>query len=462
MKKNYDVREIKVSEIQLDQKNPRFPPVENQREAIRAVLKDQGQKIVNLASEIYQNGLNPSSRLILFKEGGKYIDGDGNRRITALKLLETPSLADSEPRIKRKFDSLLKKRGSVPSEVDCVIFKSRDDAKHWISINHSGPQDGKGQIAWNSEQKNRFEGNFTIGLQALDKLLHEKLIYEHDKSLVNKTTLDRLLSYRKVKELLAISKSGDHFSFGRMSELKKVVLALREKKVDVVYTAAKGFDFVQNILAGEDVSDSSIDQEYIGQYGVGDKDSDSNADAGGDSYDRSNSDSNADHGGGEKEGGVKDKESAATRTRRKEGQGLTVFGGSLSLKAGHINNLYRDIEYLYSSYQIDKKNGRKKFSEDFIVIFRMSLRMLAEAACKDVDENKQLASFLKDNFDKAKSSLNQDEKTSLSNQSVEKSKIVQLFHTGAHEYNNSRNEEQAVALSIILGAILRITHGKQS
>jgi hypothetical protein len=458
MNKNYDVREVKVSEIQLDKKNPRFPPVENQRGAIRAMLKDQGHKIVNLASEIYQNGLNPSSRLILFKEGGKYIDGDGNRRITALKLLETPSLADSEPRIKKKIDSLLKKRGTVPSEVDCVIFKCRDDAKHWISINHSGPQDGKGQIAWNSEQKDRFEGNFTIGLQALDKLLHEKLIYEHDKSLVNKTTLDRLLSYRKVKELLAISKNGDHFSFGKMNELKKVVLALRGKKVDVVYTAAKGLEFVENILSEENISANSSNQEYFSQERVNDKD----ADASDYGYDRSYSENNADYRGNEEEGSVNNGESAVTRTRRKKSQGLTVFGGSLSLKAGHVNNLYRDIEYLYNSYQNDKKNDRKKFSEDFIVIFRMSLRMLAEAACKDIDESKQLASFLKDNFEKAKSSLNQDEKTSLSNQSVEKSKIVQLFHTGAHEYNNSKNEEQALALSIILGAILRITHGKRS
>lgn len=455
MKKNYDVREVKVSEIQLDQKNPRFPPVENQREAIQAMLKDQGHKIVNLASEIYQNGLNPSSRLILFEEEGRYIDGDGNRRITALKLLETPSLADSEPRIKKKFDSLLKKRGAVPSEADCVIFKSRDDAKHWISINHSGPQDGKGQIAWDSEQKNRFEGNFTIGLQALDKLLHDRLIYDHDKTLVNKTTLDRLLSYKKVKELLAISKNGDHFSFGKMSELKKVVLALREKKVDVVYTAEKGLKFVQNILSEENAAASHNDKEKTTQERVGDKAYDSGT---GDYS--SDLEHNSDHANNKEDESTG--ESVASRTRRKESQGLTAFGGSLSLKAGHINNLYRDIEYLYNSYQNDKKNARKKFSEDFIVIFRMSLRMLAEAACKDIDENKQLAPFLKDNFDKAKSGLSQDEKTSLSNQSVEKSKIVQLFHTGAHEYNNSRNEEQAVALSIILGAILRITHGKQS
>ena len=453
MKKNYEVREVRVSEILLDQKNPRFPPVGNQREAIQAMLKDQGQKIVNLASEIYQNGLNPSSRLILFKEGEKYIDGDGNRRITALKLLETPSLAGSEPRIKKKFDSLLKKRGTVPSEVDCVIFKSRDDAKHWISINHSGPQDGKGQIGWNSEQKDRFEGNFTIGLQALDKLLHDRHIYEHDKSLINKTTLDRLLSYKKVKELLAITKNGDHFSFGKMSDLKRVVLALREKKVDVVYTAEKGIKFVQNILSEEN---SIVDHNEKGGFSreeVGDKAYNSEKD----DY-SADSENNADYADN-KEDEITN-EPAVSRTRRKQSQGLTVFGGSLSLRAGHINNLYRDIEYLYALYQDDKKKGKKNFSEDFVVIFRMSLRMLAETAGKDIDRNKGLDSFLKENFEQAKNSLSQDEKTSLSSQGVEKSKIVQLFQTGAHDYSNSRNEEQAVALSIILGAILRISHRK--
>jgi hypothetical protein len=87
----------------------------------------------------------------------------------------------------------------------------------------------------------------------------------------------------------------------------------------------------------------------------------------------------------------------------------------------------------------------------------MSIRFLAETASNDV--NLSLKDYLLNNFDLAKSKLNKNIKTLLSNQSVEKNKIVQLFQTGAHNYANSKNEEQAIAMSIILGAILKLTHG---
>jgi hypothetical protein len=88
----------------------------------------------------------------------------------------------------------------------------------------------------------------------------------------------------------------------------------------------------------------------------------------------------------------------------------------------------------------------------------MAIRLLAETAAKEI--NSSLQDLLLNNFDAAKSGLSKDIKTTLSSQSVEKGKIVQLFQTGAHDYANSKNEEQAIAMSIILGEILKITHGK--
>ena len=60
----------------------------------------------------------------------------------------------------------------------------------------------------------------------------------------------------------------------------------------------------------------------------------------------------------------------------------------------------------------------------------------------------------------AKKSLSQDEKTTLSNQNVTSSSMIQLLQTGAHIYKTSSNMEQTIALSIIIGAMLKITHGK--
>lgn len=416
----YEERTIKVTDIYLDQENPRFPPVNSQREAIDAMLTDQGEKIATLALDIYQNGLNPSVKLIVIKEGDHFVDGDGNRRLTALKILETPSLADGFPKVRKRIDAILKRPGEVPTEVGCVIFSDRTAARHWILVNHGGEQEGRGQITWNPEQKDRFERKPSIGLEALDLLTHKGLITAADKAQVNKSTLDRLLSYKEVKSDLSITKSGDHFSFGNVDHLRKAVLNLRGKAVDAVYTATKGKEFVQQSIASQPIAHPS-------------------------------NGNSADNAGSATSGGP----GQGSRSRRVNKPGLPIFGGKLFLKPGHVNNLYRDVESLYDFY----KNEKGRLSADFIVIIRMSLRMLAETAAKDL--KKDLKDYLTEHFDLAKKSLNQDAKTTLSNQSVSKDSIVKLFHTGAHDYHNSKNEEQALALSIILGAMLTISHGKQ-
>lgn len=412
---------IKVTDLHLDQENPRFPPVNSQREAIDAMLADQGEKIAALALDVFQNGLNPSAKLIIFKEGAHFVDGDGNRRLTALKILETPSLADAFPKIRKRIDAILKRPGAVPTEVGCVVFSDRNAARHWISINHGGEQEGRGQITWNAEQKNRFERKPSIGLEALDLLTHKGLITTADKSQVNKSTLDRLLNYKEVKSDLSISKKGDHFAFGNVDHLRKVVLSLRGKAVDEVYTATKGKKFVQEAITS------------LGTASV---------DTGGNSAATSGHllDGGADQG---------------SRSRRIKTPGLPVFGRKLSLKMGHVNNLYRDVESLHDFYQTEKS----RLSADFIVIIRMSLRMLAETAAKDM--KKELKDYLTEHFDSAKKSLDQNAKTTLSSQSVSKDSIIKLFHTGAHDYYNSKNEEQALALSLILGAMLTLSHGKK-
>jgi hypothetical protein len=411
---------IKVTDIHLDQENPRFPPVNSQREAIDAMLTDQGEKIATLALDIYQNGLNPSVKLILFKEGKHFVDGDGNRRLTALKILETPSLADGFPKVRKRIDAILKRPGDVPTEVGCVIFSDRTAARHWISVNHGGEQEGRGQITWNPEQKDRFERKPSIGLEALDLLTHKGFISAADKAQVNKSTLDRLLSYKEVKADLSITKKGDHFSFGNVDHLRKAVLNLRGKAVDEVYTAIKGKAFVQESIASTGLAPSS----------------------GG----------NSAGNGGNPIGGATGQ---GSRSRRIKKPVLPIFGGKLSLKLGHVNNLYRDVESLHDFYQ----NEKGRLSADFIVIIRMSLRMLAETAAKDL--KKELKYYLTEHFDSAKKSLDQNAKTTLSNQSVSKDSIIKLFQTGAHDYHNSKNEEQALALSIILGAMLIISHRKQ-
>lgn len=139
------------------------------------------------------------------------------------------------------------------------------------------------------------------------------------------------------------------------------------------------------------------------------------------------------------------------RTRRTKEAIPQLFGKDLVLKQGDVNNLYRDICDLYIFYQSNKSH----LSSSFTALIRMSLRLLCETA-----SNSNIEDYLRNNFAKAKKSLSQDEKTLLSSQNVTEGSIVQLLHTGAHNYISSQNFDQTLAISIILGAILQITHHK--
>lgn len=142
------------------------------------------------------------------------------------------------------------------------------------------------------------------------------------------------------------------------------------------------------------------------------------------------------------------------QTRRVKPKELELFGSKLILKPGAVSNLYRDIYDLYQYYSANKKY----LSPSFPGIIRMSLRLLSETAATDV--NLGLDKYLRANFAQAKKALDTDLKTTLSNQNVNEGSITQLLQTGAHTYQASTNFDQTLAVSIILGAILNITHGK--
>ncbi len=140
------------------------------------------------------------------------------------------------------------------------------------------------------------------------------------------------------------------------------------------------------------------------------------------------------------------------RARRTQKNQNEIFGGDLYLRMGSVNNIYRDIVDLYQFY-ID---NMFKLSPSFASLVRMSLRLLCEAAAND--ESKALAEYIEGNFDEAKKTLSQDIKTTLAAQNVKKETLVQLLHTGAHNYQSSTNIDQTTAISIMVGMIITITH----
>ncbi len=230
---DYKIKKLNISEIDLDEKNPRLEPTNSQREAINMLMADQKDKLMKLINHISINGLNPTARILVFKEHGKIIDGDGNRRVAAIKIAHTPEILDDQGLIKTVKSINIQ---NFPYEIDCVIFESRKDAEIWIKLNHNGQGGGEGTIPWSSKAKDRFNNEKSIGTQLIEQYV-EKI----DQSSYQKTTMDRFFGNKFIKKKLNLKITDGKVDFDVVNvRIAKILIEnLKNVKVSEVYDNEK-------------------------------------------------------------------------------------------------------------------------------------------------------------------------------------------------------------------------------
>ena len=201
---SYQRKLIDLPILNINIENPRFEMVGNQREAIKTMIEDQGDKLVKLADDITNKGLNPSDPIFITKHeklDGQYNVLEGNRRVIALKLLENPDLIpETHKSILTRFKKLGEKYSKAPIEkTPCILFDDESEAEHWIELKHTGQNDGVGTVGWDAQQKARFDervkGTSTYALQIIDFLQKETSVEEGLKSQlkrVKSSSLQRL------------------------------------------------------------------------------------------------------------------------------------------------------------------------------------------------------------------------------------------------------------------------------
>ncbi|MFD9161507.1 ParB/Srx family N-terminal domain-containing protein [Streptomyces sp. NPDC059558] len=203
-------RDFAVADLRLDGTNPRHAvPTPTTREAIAALLVKDPEKLLRLAQDIAQKGVNPTELPIVVFEDDQPVIIEGNRRIAALKALADPTLVD-ESRI-RQMLAITARRFAYPQSVLCVVAKSRDEARHWITLRHTGENEGVGIQPWTTEQKHRFAEKKSPTEKALRFMQQVSEWYSTDEHLLQNieivrstrlTTLARLLSDPKVRNSL--------------------------------------------------------------------------------------------------------------------------------------------------------------------------------------------------------------------------------------------------------------------
>ncbi|MCM1983156.1 hypothetical protein [Lyngbya confervoides] len=270
MSDSYQTSLIETSQLFLDPENPRLTSVQaNGHDAIRAMTKVQGDRVLALAEHLLENGANPTSLMMVMpseNDADMFCVLDGNRRLTALKLLESPLLAEGI--LTRKSLQMLKRLSDqferTPiTRLNCVVFANRAEADPWIQLTHRGLNKGAGMLAWDGQVGARYDecrkGHRDIGLQLLDFVKEQESLSEDTQRKIEEgkfpiTTLNRLLSTPYVRKKLGIDK-----------EKEDVLFLFPQNEV------AKGLSRVVEELASGDITVSDLKKQdqridYINKF----------------------------------------------------------------------------------------------------------------------------------------------------------------------------------------------------
>lgn len=129
-------RPIDLNELKLDSYNPRLPKSihgKGEPEILKYMLLDAS--LIELMLAIGENDFFQGEQLLVVKDksDNKYKVIEGNRRLSAVKLLNNPSLADVQ---KSKIQKVIEETKFRPTKIPCLIFDSESDIHNYLGYRH--------------------------------------------------------------------------------------------------------------------------------------------------------------------------------------------------------------------------------------------------------------------------------------------------------------------------------------
>lgn len=134
----YEFKEINISQLKLDDQNPRIPKSirdegPSEIELIEYMLLDAS--LTELMLAIGENGYFPGEQLLVVFDpsDSKYRVIEGNRRLSAVKLLNNSELATVQ---KAKVQKVITETTERPTEIPCLVFNSDDEIHKYLGYRH--------------------------------------------------------------------------------------------------------------------------------------------------------------------------------------------------------------------------------------------------------------------------------------------------------------------------------------
>jgi hypothetical protein len=148
---NQNVKNINISDLKLDSNNPRLPKSKqgyDENSIIEFMLLDAS--LIELMLAIGKSGYFPGEQLlVVFDEtDSKYRVIEGNRRLSAVKLLNNPNIATVQ---KSKIAQVIKETTERPREIPCLVFNDEQEIRKYLGFKHI-----TGIKEWRLQEKARY------------------------------------------------------------------------------------------------------------------------------------------------------------------------------------------------------------------------------------------------------------------------------------------------------------------
>lgn len=129
-----EYKKIHFKELLLDSENPRLPKSmgnKSEKEIINFFLSDAS--LLELMLAIGTNGFFDGEQLLVIPLGNNYKVIEGNRRLSAVKLLNDSSLAEI---YKSKVTEVIKESTYTPDYIPCLIFQEKEEITKYLGYRH--------------------------------------------------------------------------------------------------------------------------------------------------------------------------------------------------------------------------------------------------------------------------------------------------------------------------------------
>ncbi|WP_448100958.1 hypothetical protein [Luteibacter jiangsuensis] len=246
------VSDIAVTDLRLDPHNARIRAGTDERDCIARIVREQ-KSFLALMRDIAAEGLSTAPILVQPLAGGAHLVWDGNRRVTALKLLVNPELAPNAAiraeaaRLGEKYPS------NVLNFVDCLSCDDEGVLFREVMKRHGGQQDGIGQRDWEAYLRSVYQ--LTHDHATPNKRAAQYLIWCEQQGIVVEDTFP-------ISTLTRIAKQ-DHLALLGFDVLKDTLSPRFDTSVVITMAKRLVSDLQNKTISVDDVFESTQARDYI-------------------------------------------------------------------------------------------------------------------------------------------------------------------------------------------------------